>query len=314
MIARLILSGIMSYVPGISALRSGGGSTSSARYCYSVWLRHLALAHRCGLCAAPPRVVVELGPGDSLGVGVAALLSGAERCYAFDAKRRPVSRASLETFDELVALFEQREDIPGEGEFPTLGPRLESYAFPSRVLRDETLTEALRPARVDSIRSAVRCADGDHGSSGPISYVAPWSAADSVAEASVDMVLSQVVLEYVDDVRSTCELLYRWVRPGGFTSHQIDLTSGGRTAKWNGHWGISPGVWKLVKGRRSYYLNRLPHSAYVELLKETGFEVACDLPVIDRSGLAGARLSPTFRNLSEEDLTTRAAFIVAVKP
>ena len=70
----------------------------------------------------------------------------------------------------------------------------------------------------------------------------------------------------------------------------------------------------MIKGRRSHYLNRLPHSVYVDLLNEAGFESACDLPVCDRSGLTRDELAPAFRDLSEEDLITRAAFIVALRP
>ena len=39
--ARSMLSGIATYLPGATRVRATGG-TDSARYCYSVWLRHLA--------------------------------------------------------------------------------------------------------------------------------------------------------------------------------------------------------------------------------------------------------------------------------
>src|SRR3977135_940863 len=42
-------------------------ATQSARYCYSVWLRHLVNAWQQGLHTLP-EVVVELGPGSSQGV------------------------------------------------------------------------------------------------------------------------------------------------------------------------------------------------------------------------------------------------------
>jgi hypothetical protein len=60
-----------------------GGESKSASYCYSVWQRHLTMARQNGLQEVP-HTVVELGPGDSLGVGLAALLSGAKHYYAFD--------------------------------------------------------------------------------------------------------------------------------------------------------------------------------------------------------------------------------------
>src|SRR5215813_2064256 len=82
------------FVPGVSALplvrrklaqRSlgTGGGAQSARYCYSVWLRHLLHASANRLNVDPVHVA-ELGPGLSLGIGLAAILSGVERYYAFD--------------------------------------------------------------------------------------------------------------------------------------------------------------------------------------------------------------------------------------
>ena len=82
-----LVKGVATYLPGLELL--GGrytGGTVSARDCYSVWLRHLTTAMTHGL-KEHPRVVAELGPGDSLGTGIAALLTGAERLCAFDVVR-----------------------------------------------------------------------------------------------------------------------------------------------------------------------------------------------------------------------------------
>lgn len=62
------------FVPGaVRLFHRGTGGTCSARYCYAVWLRHLVLAAEHGLLDRPPRRVVEIGPGDSLGTGIAAI-------------------------------------------------------------------------------------------------------------------------------------------------------------------------------------------------------------------------------------------------
>ena len=57
--------------------------TLSATSCYSIFLRHICLLRGVGVPHVP-RIVVELGPGSSLGTGFAALIAGAEKYYALD--------------------------------------------------------------------------------------------------------------------------------------------------------------------------------------------------------------------------------------
>src|SRR6202165_1423753 len=82
------IKGAASYIPGLYKVVSkwrnvGTGGTDTAAYCYEVWLKHLTLLWANGMRTIPD-TVAELGPGDSLGTGLAALLSGANRYYALD--------------------------------------------------------------------------------------------------------------------------------------------------------------------------------------------------------------------------------------
>ena len=106
-----ILTGIKTYIPGFSFTSKGTGGTISARYCYSVWLRHLTMAYKNGL-STQLDTIAELGPGDSIGIGLAALISGVNRYYAFDVVDYTSNKRNIEIFDELVDLFKKREKIP----------------------------------------------------------------------------------------------------------------------------------------------------------------------------------------------------------
>lgn len=68
-----LIKGLLTYVPGaykIFSHKNTGGS-DSARYCYYVWLRHLVMLYENRL-STDPKIIAELGPGDSLGLGLCA--------------------------------------------------------------------------------------------------------------------------------------------------------------------------------------------------------------------------------------------------
>ena len=131
-----IIKGVLTWVPIVNNWRLRRATTQgsdSSRYCYSVWLRHLVTLDQHGFNIAGAKIG-ELGPGDSLGMGLAALLSGAEQYVGLDIV--PFSaRADLEKiFQELVQLYSDREPIPDNDEFPRIRPSLDSYIFPDRLI------------------------------------------------------------------------------------------------------------------------------------------------------------------------------------
>lgn len=305
---KALFAGMATWIPGYDHVRSTGG-TDSARYCYSVWLRHLILAHASGrLASGVPPVVAELGPGDSIGIGMAALLSGAEKYYALDLVRYSDLRRTREMFDELVNLFRERHALPGGSEFPALKPALDVEEFPHHILDDTTLRASLEPARVERIRDAI---DGASDAPTMIVYQAPWSDSAVIRPGSADFIFSQAVLEHVDDLEGVYATMHRWLAPAGLMSHQIDFQCHRKADTWNGHWTYSDLAWKVVVGRRAFLLNREPHSRHIALLARSGFEVLVDRPVRSVSILKRRQLAARFRKLSDEDLTTSGTYVLA---
>jgi hypothetical protein len=305
-----LLYGISTFIPGVAAtFGKGGGDTKSARYCYSVWLRHLITAFATGR-ARFPRVVAELGPGDSLGVGLAALVSGAEAYYAFDVVEHAQIELNQRVLDEVVALFRSRAEIPGQAEFPEVRPLLESYAFPREILTDSHLAAALDDARLARIRDSV-ARQNETGSM--IAYRTRWFDENAIDRGSVDMLYSQAVLEHVDDLPGAYRAMRQWLKAEGLASHQIDFRCHNTAHEWNGHWKYSDLTWRLIRGRRSYLLNREAFSTHARLLAEQGFEIVRSQTDTAGSNVARAELAPRFRQLTDEDLTTSSALIQAVK-
>jgi hypothetical protein len=308
------------FIPGVASLPPvqrvfkrhslGTHGTDQARYCYSVWLRHLVSAAASGL-DTNPRVVAELGPGDSIGIGIAAVITGAEKYMAFDVVEHANTPRNLSIFDGLVELFRARAGIPDSSEYPRVGPTLATYEWPAQILFAERMRAALDPERLAVIRDSISRTDSR---ASMIQYRAPWSTEGAVERGTLDLVFSQAVLEHVDGLADVYCAMYEWLKPGAYMSHQIDFKSHGSAREWNGHWAYSDFMWKLVRGKDVWLINREPYSTHVELMKQTGFRVVGEQLVKARSTLSRAQLAPKFRAIPDSDLETTDAFVQAVKP
>lgn len=305
-----LIKGFSTFLPGVKKfLTKGTKGTDSAKYCYSVWLRHLMMAKKNGL-RSNPSVVAELGPGNSLGIGLAALLSGAEKYLAFDIVEHANIEMNLKVFDELVALFRNRSDIPSDGEHMKINPRLDSYSFPRDIITENQLKKSIENNRIERIRNSI-CNPNQINSM--IEYEVPWFESSIVKKGSVDMIYSQAVLEHVDDLRNVYKTMYLWLKPNGFISHQIDFKCHGTANQWNGHWTYSDFVWNVIRGKRSYLINRKPHSIHIGILREEKFRIVCDRTIKTTSNIKRNDLARKFKHITDEDLITSGAFIQAVK-
>lgn len=304
------LIGLLTYTPLAARYRiPRTGGTDDPAYCYGVFLRHLVHARRAGLQGIPA-VVAELGPGDSLGTGLAWLIAGASRYLAFDVRQYATTERNLRVFDGLVERFSSRAPAPGRDVFPEMKPDLESTAFPAEILSDAHLARALDKGRLRGIREAL--ADVEHATSGPVAYIAPWDEAANVREGSVDLIFSQAVLEHVEDVDHVHAVCRRWLRPGGMVSHQIDFRSHGTAPTWDGYRAYSELEWRIVRGRRDYLINRVPDAGHLDALAKEGLRVVTRLPVLSEPTLDRGRYAPRFRDLSEASRRTSGLFVQAV--
>jgi hypothetical protein len=83
--------------------------------------------------------------------------------------------------------------------------------------------------------------------------------------------------------------------------------------QWNGHWSCSELLWKLIRGRRRYLLNRQPCSTHLQLLAELGFAIVGVQRMRSATRIGKAELSRRFAHVTDDDLTTSGALIQALK-
>jgi hypothetical protein len=308
----MLLRSVESYVPGMYRRLSAGRTdgTNSAEYCYTVWLRHLIYANKYSQLKIPHRVA-EIGPGDSLGIGLAALISGANEYYAFDVVESINVKRNLKIFDELTKLFETRHKIPDGTNFPRVRPVLDSYDFPHDILTETHLKDALNPRRLDQIKDAI--INVNNPKCNIKIYYSPEWYEKTIKEQTIDMILSQAVMEHIDELENSYKAMYKWLVFGGVMSHDIDFKCHGFATKWNGHLTYSDITWKLIRGKLPYLINREPHSKHLELMKNNGFKILVDKCMLTPAGVTRESLAPRFKNVTDDDLRISESYILATK-
>lgn len=310
---RSFIKGGLTFIPGMLHLLPAGdtGGTTTAEYCYGVWIKHLTLAWQSGMRAIP-RIFAELGPGASLGIGIAAMLSGADKYYALDVVRYADSERNLRIFDDLVALFQRRAPSPIAG-WPDYSAHLDQGRFPSHILTEETLTQSLAGDRLRAIRRALEHPADEQGNV-EVRYMVPWTDAGVIRENTVDFALSHSVMEHVVDIRQTYGALYRWLRPGGVMSHQVDFTAHRLFRQWDGYRACSEPVWRVMLGRRPFLINREPCSRHLSAIEAAGFEFRSSMRNYRPAETPRERLARRWKGLSDDDMNCCGAFIQASKP
>jgi hypothetical protein len=305
-----LIKGAIKYVPGVNQFKNlKTGGTIESRYCYTVWMRHLI--NWCTIKPNLPKTLAELGPGDSLGIGLAALLSGCECIYALDIVKYWDSERNLMIFNELIELFKLRANIPDNKEYPEVFPEINNYAFPSDKILRLQFDNALSKERLELIRNEIINIDNPNNKF--IKCKIPWYEPNAIEKDAVDFIYSQAVLEYVENLEITYEAMKNWLKPGGLMSHTIDFKSYDTPKAWNGYWTFNDLEWKIVTRGKPFSINRRPFSYHIDLHTKYGFKVLKTNAMKMENGISGKQIANRFKDLTDEDLTTSALYILSEK-
>lgn len=279
---KYILKGVASYLPawvplphhqhqfsGVG-LRPDPGPEKTAQVYYSVWMRTYLRAKEKGIKFDLTNVA-EIGPGDSLGFGIAALLFGAEKYCAFDIVPNAKNFNNIEIFEELVKLYKNKKPIPEAS--PKLRPYLDSYNFP---LSDEDLKILLSEDRLERIKKSI-----ENGSD-MIHLDFNWYE----TKEKPTLIFSTAAMEHVGDPDRAYKVMYDRLNDGGMMAHTIDYSSHHTAPGWNAHWTYSDFVWNIVKGKNVYFINRWTHEDHLKEIQKY-FKILHNEP-FERETLDGA--------------------------
>ena len=107
-----------------------------------------------------------------------------------------------------------------------------------------------------------------------VTYLSPRAAEDTgLPSSTFDLIYSHAVLEHVRAPKHVLSEIWRLLRPGGYTSHQIDTRNHLDFSRPNEHLALPEWVWQLMTSNRSSYTNRYTIPMWLELFPRDGLEV-----------------------------------------
>jgi SAM-dependent methyltransferase len=247
------------------------GAMDRPEYAWRVMTEHLA---RAGWRDLEGRVVLELGPGDSLATAVIARTLGAKETWLVDAG--PFATTDLQPYARLAAFLRAQGLEP---------PRIEKAADIAAML-------GVCQARYETTGLA---------------------ALRAVPDAHVDLVFSQAVLEHVRlrEFPALVGEMRRIVRADGVVSHQVDLKD--HLAASLNNLRFPERIWESdFVARSGFYTNRLRCRTIDEAFANAGFDTAiAGIKRWPAVPMPRRRLAPPFRDLPDSELSISQFDIVA---
>lgn len=239
------------------------GQMDALSYVKSTFDRHIDAAGLSGKLNG--KIVLELGPGDSIATALIAASCGARSVL--------VDSGSFAVKD--VGVYKNMAQ-----ELEGLGLRVPESVYQARSL-DDILTACHGEYLVNGLDSL-----------------------STIASGSVDFIFSQAVLEHVrrHEFLSTITELRRIISPDGLASHQVDLKDHLGGGLNNLRFGDA--IWESDFFVRSgFYTNRIQYQQMISLFYAGGFRVEVQkLSRWDNLPINRSALAPQFHSTLDDDL------------
>jgi SAM-dependent methyltransferase len=214
-----------------------------ASYPLTIFHRHLTALEplRGNLVGAD---LLEIGPGSNLGFALLALLAGARSVTCLDVAPRPQQSDPNDLYPALIKT---------------------AATYPETYLVAPTLLKRARQDPEGLARELLSC----------IVYRAPMDIArNDLPDASLDVICSHTSFEHFADPAGAVAQIARLLRPGGVTSHQIDLRDHRNFDRPLDFLAHSDTLWRLMTSHRpSAVRNRWRASQYRAAFEEHGLEL-----------------------------------------
>ena len=264
-------------------------------YVAQVCRHHIEAVRQYGSLAPGGQEIVEIGPGGNLGSALLLIASGARRVTCVDNYRHVDFQPRMHQFHQQLV-----EDILAGRHELLAGSDARWDLARARAALDEAVTFSAGRVQFNPDR---------------IRYLAPCDArALPLEDASVDLLFSHAVLEHVKQPADVCREMGRVLKPGGYTSHVIDLRDhfdpAGLEMLRHPDW-----LWHLMASHSHGFVNRCRAVHFQQFFATAGIELKQFQPT---ETLADPRRIPAvvsrpFAGLSAEQLQVVGLSVVGVR-
>lgn len=262
---KALVKGLLTFVPGATFIldkkkEKSRHSGSQAEFCYTLWLSMLRQFEENGI-QHKLDAVGEIGTGGSLGVGICALLTGSQRFYGLELDQSFDKNLNLKILDDLVLLFRNNSRISDK--FRQLNIKVNSLDFPNNLVEPEYLNSDLIAEIQNDIESGFIAKKR-------ISIIKNW---ESQRSLNLDFIFSRAVMEHVANPDTVYNAATKHLSFGSFMFHDIEFHSHGLTKKIDGHYDLHPLLWKIIVGKRPFFLNSWKLHDHLSAIKRIGFKI-----------------------------------------
>lgn len=264
-LVKAILKGMVTFIPGVSYLlkkkkTKSKHSASNAEFCYSLWLSILVYFNENGIKPNLKRIG-EIGSGGSIGIGICALLTGSEKYYALEIENVYDKENNLKLLDEIVLLLKNKTPISDK--FKQINIKIDSREFPEDLIKPIYFNESiLSDIKTDLLTSCKRYQK--------LKIIKKW---ENVNTLNLDFIFSRAVMEHVTNPNDVYKGIAFHLNEKSYMFHDIEFHSHGITKKSYGHFFIPNILWKIIYGKRDYFLNRWDFKKHLSAMIENGFEI-----------------------------------------
>jgi hypothetical protein len=260
-----IIKGMATYLPGMNAKinrkrEHQKHSGSIAEFCYTLWLSLLSNLVENEIDYNFERFG-ELGNGRSLGIAFCALLTGTKQYVSLEIEGTYTIKENLKLLDNIVLLFRKKANIINK--YKQLNIKITDNSIKKRILNTLVVNET----RVSEIKKEII---NNFKDSKLIQIIKPW---EQSSPLGLDIVFSRAVMEHVNEPHLVYQSLTKHLKKDAIMFHDIEFHSHNITKNPNGHYKIPNLIWKLICGKREYYLNKWTLKEHLQSIRDNQFQI-----------------------------------------